>query len=181
MTPQNRTPQNRTSQNGTPQNGRARARIVVGLDDSSGGRAALRFALLDAARRGADVEVVAAFDPPDRWPAVYGGPTPGDAAWTVAELRQAVWSDTVRIADEVEAELVDILAEVPSLTITAAAGPAGDVLLRAAADADLLVVGHRGRGGLTSMLLGSVSLQAVLHAPCPVTVVRAAALPAATG
>jgi nucleotide-binding universal stress UspA family protein len=40
-------------------------------------------------------------------------------------------------------------------------------------DADLLVVGHRGRGGFGSAVLGSVGLQCVLHATVPVTVVRA--------
>ena len=42
---------------------------------------------------------------------------------------------------------------------------------RAADEADLLVVGHRGRGGLRSVALGSVGLGCVLHAPCPVLVV----------
>ena len=40
-----------------------------------------------------------------------------------------------------------------------------------AENAALLVVGHRGRGGLRSRLLGSVGLAVVLRAPCPVTVV----------
>ena len=48
------------------------------------------------------------------------------------------------------------------------------VLVEEAADADLLVVGHRGHGALGSTLLGSVGLRCVLHAPCPVTVVPGA-------
>jgi hypothetical protein len=51
-------------------------------------------------------------------------------------------------------------------------GHAAEVLLRASKGADLLVVGSRGHGGFASAMLGSVSLYCVLHAHCPVVVVR---------
>jgi nucleotide-binding universal stress UspA family protein len=51
-------------------------------------------------------------------------------------------------------------------------GPADAVLLHEAKDADLVVVGSRGRGGVTGMLLGSVSQHVVQHCPCPVVVVH---------
>ena len=57
-----------------------------------------------------------------------------------------------------------------------AAGPAANVLIDRSGEVDVLVLGHRGRGGFASMLLGSVSLQCVLHAQCPVIVVRPAAV-----
>jgi len=45
------------------------------------------------------------------------------------------------------------------------------VLLDTAKGADLLVVGSRGRGGFTGLLLGSVSHEVALHAPCPVVII----------
>ena len=51
-------------------------------------------------------------------------------------------------------------------------GHPAEALLRAARGADLLVVGSRGHGGFASALLGSVSMQCVLHAHCPVLVFR---------
>jgi nucleotide-binding universal stress UspA family protein len=51
-------------------------------------------------------------------------------------------------------------------------GNTAQVLLNAAADADLLVVGNHGHGGFARALLGSVSQHCVHHAPCPVLVVR---------
>jgi len=51
-------------------------------------------------------------------------------------------------------------------------GSAAAVLLEASRDADLLVVGNRGRGALAEVLLGSVSEHCVRHGLCPVVVVR---------
>ena len=67
------------------------------------------------------------------------------------------------------------LAVVP-VTIEATIGAPGPVLVDAARGADLLVLGHRGRGVMRSALLGSVGLYCVLHASCPVTIVRQAPL-----
>ena len=51
-------------------------------------------------------------------------------------------------------------------------GNAAEALLRTARGADLLVIGSRGHGGLASALIGSVSLNCVLHGRCPVVVLR---------
>ena len=48
--------------------------------------------------------------------------------------------------------------------VVAVPGPAAKALIEQAAGAEVLVVGHRGRGGFTSAVLGSVGLHCVLHA-----------------
>ncbi|GAB3350597.1 universal stress protein [Modestobacter lapidis] len=139
-------------------------RVVVGVDGSAGGRTALLFALHDAARRGVPVEAVGAYADPDRWMDLY---VLGDHA-----------ADQVGAAavDRVRGCVADVLPEgpqpPPQVHLRVEQGSAADALVRASHDADLLVVGSRGHGGFASMLLGSVSMQCVQHATCPVTVVH---------
>ena len=77
------------------------------------------------------------------------------------------------------AELEGALAEVfpdgtpGTVEVKIVEGDADEGLVREAAGADLLVVGSRGRSGIASVLLGSVSRHVVSHAPCPVVVVKA--------
>jgi nucleotide-binding universal stress UspA family protein len=75
------------------------------------------------------------------------------------------------MVDTVVRERGGALADVP-VEVRAVGGSPGHVLVEQSNGADLLVVGHRGRGGLGSTLLGSVGMQCVLHASVPVTVVR---------
>jgi nucleotide-binding universal stress UspA family protein len=145
-----------------------RGRVVVGVDGSAGSRAALVHALQDAARRGAAVDVVAAFEPPEYWVSLYGA-----LVIPIAEVREGVRRDTERFVQDVTYELAGRLAGMPPVTVHVVPGGAAAALLRAAEGADLLVVGSRGHGTVGSMLLGSVSLSCALHAPCPVTVVHA--------
>jgi nucleotide-binding universal stress UspA family protein len=146
----------------------AGARIVVGVDGSPGAQAALRFALADAARRGARLLVLAVAQMPEYWATAYGttAPLPLD------DILDGVRTMAQREVDALVAAHPDVAGRVP-ITVEARHGAPADVLMDQAAGADLLVVGHRGRGAFRSAVLGSVGLRCVLHATCPVTVVRA--------
>src|SRR4051794_34962992 len=137
-------------------------RIVIGIDGSEGSLVALRWALAEAALRDAEVQAVYA------WTVPYVGELSGMAIATIdrAQLEadaKAVLTDTVaRLhVDDVRAPLHELVAE----------GTPAQVLTQAARGADLLVVGSRGRGGFTGLLLGSVSQQVAHHAPCPVVII----------
>jgi nucleotide-binding universal stress UspA family protein len=148
-------------------------RIVVGMDGSPGGRAALAFALPDAARRGAAIDVVTAFDTDETVAALCGTAAVGPGT-SRDEIRDAVRTAAEGVVDEVSAELAGELGQPAPVTVTAVGGGAAQALLSAAEGADLLVVGSRGRGAFASTVLGSVSMQCVLQARCPVTVVHPA-------
>lgn len=135
-------------------------RIVVGVDGSESSKAALRWAIRQAKLTGVSVDAVTAW----RYPAGYG--------------LAALGEDAADFEDEAEKTLAGALADVSGLEPTVSIRPqvteglAATVLLRAASGADLLVMGSRGRGGFASTLLGSVSLNCVLHAHCPVLILR---------
>jgi nucleotide-binding universal stress UspA family protein len=152
-----------------------RHRIVVGVDDSPGARAALAYALMEAARRQADLQVVAAFAMDQVW--VGGAPIDvpdvatvrDDTRGRIEELIRQVRSDAVVTAVPGTADVVvDLVVEL---------GPAAPVLVERSRGADLVIVGSRGRGGLRSAFLGSVALHCVTHAACPVVVVHVGATP----
>lgn len=148
--------------------------VVVGVDDSPAGRAALRFALHEGVRRDARVDVVAAFRLPEYGWGVDGRAIAGTLDQAVPALHDAVREHAGRIVGEVLAEMADAVVSPPPVQVLAVGGSAGEALVHAARTADLLVVGSRGRGALASAMLGSVSLHCVLHARCPVTVVHPA-------
>ena len=138
--------------------------IVVGVDGSATSRAALRWAHAEAQARGDALRVVTVWRLPvtTTMPAFDALPVPED------------------IDDQTRDTLLTICAEegvtpdgpVP-VTLLITEGSASAALLQAAADADLLVVGARGHGGFTGLVLGSVSNQCVHHSPVPVVVVPA--------
>lgn len=144
----------------------AQGTIVVGVDGSDGSRAALEFALDEAARRGAAVRVVLAMPETDYWATAYG--MSPSLAEELSNGLEKVGRDMV---DDVVRGRGGASADIP-VEVHAVGGSPGHVLVEQSRDADLLVVGHRGRGGFRTALLGSVGLQCVVHAYVPVTVVR---------
>ena len=147
------------------------AKIIVGVDGSVGARRALSWAAAEARLRGAILQVVHAWMVPlidalpEPW--VIGsrsiGPSEEEVYAHLAAGARGVLDDAL---DEVKAVHADI--EIAGELTEARAASA---LIAAAGDADLLVVGSRGRGGFSGLLLGSVSTQCVHHAPCPVVVI----------
>jgi nucleotide-binding universal stress UspA family protein len=139
-------------------------RIVVGVDGSAASRAAFRWAVRQAELTGATVQAITAW----QYPVATGG-----YAWApVAVL------DSTDLQEAAEKTLADEISEVVGartdikLLPQAVEGNPAQVLLDAAAGAEVLVVGSRGHGGFASALLGSVSQHCVHHANCPVVIIR---------
>lgn len=140
--------------------------IVVGFDDSPASRKALSWAMHAAQGRGADVLLVHAAKtfPPvmaGHWTYVASpreiGIEAGQAVLQAGRLLAARLGPSVRISSELVEDL-----------------PAAGIL-RLLDDAAMVVVGSRGLGGFSELLIGSTSLKLATHAPCPVIVVRDAA------
>ena len=141
--------------------------IVVGVDQSEGARAALRFALEEARLRQATLRVVHA------WQFGYIG-APGFEG-----SLPAVGGDLAEFHEAAEAALDEtlrgVVADGVAIERRVDQGAAAAVLVEESRDADLLVVGSRGHGGFAQLLLGSVSQQCAQHAFCPVVIVRGTA------
>ena len=134
------------------------------MDGSASSLAALRWAVRQAELTGATVEAVIAW----RYPVlpVPVGPAPA-AVIDPAEFEKAAGKTVTDAIHAVAGPGSNVRV---SSQVTE--GNAAQVLIDAAAGADLLVVGSRGHGGFTEALLGSVSQHCVHHAPCPVVIVR---------
>jgi nucleotide-binding universal stress UspA family protein len=145
--------------------------IVVGVDGSECARTTFMFALEEAIRRAARVRVVTAFHPPRHWPVISEMASVMADPASHEELAEAVARTARQTVAEVIAE-VGRTAEAVPVEVRAVAGNPAKVLLDQAAGADLLVVGHRGLGGVASARIGSVGLQCVLDATCSLTIVR---------
>ncbi|MGY0490628.1 universal stress protein [Streptomyces sp. WG-D5] len=141
--------------------------VVVGVDASVESGAAVLWAAREAARRDAPLHLVHAWN----W---SPHPSPAEAEVT-GQRRRA--EELVRSAAQ-RAAAENPLTHPTSETLE---GPATTALLAAAEHAGVLVLGSRGLGALSGLLVGSVAAGVVGRAPCPVVLVRADTEPSADG
>lgn len=143
-------------------NGSEARRIVVGVDGSEGSKQALRWAARVAEMTGARIDAVTAWE----LTSLYG--------WGALAAIPALHSPQA----DIEKSLTETVDEVfgadrpANMRIKVLEGPVAKTLLTVSERALMLVVGSRGLGGFTGMLLGSVSAKVAEHATCPVLVVH---------
>jgi nucleotide-binding universal stress UspA family protein len=137
--------------------------ILVGVDGSGHSQRALEWAMNEAAIRHTPLTVLTVH------PAIvgyFGGvvTSPGDL-----ELTEKAQAAVKEEADKVLSSLDGPHPE--SVTVKAVHGFPVEELIDASKDADMIVLGSRGVGGFTRMLLGSTAGQVVQHAHCPVLII----------
>jgi nucleotide-binding universal stress UspA family protein len=144
--------------------------VIVGVDGSAGANAALLWAAAEARLRETRLRVIHA------WRFSYVEVAGYGWGGSVEVLPRTGMSDLHHAAegvlDQAAAHLASAGFDV-DLECEAVEGAPAEVLVRAAKEGDLLVVGSRGHGGFVGLLLGSVSQQCAHHAPCPVVIVHA--------
>lgn len=141
--------------------GLAQHGIVVGVDGSDQSTCALLWAAREAERRQAPLYVVTAYSVP-----VFAASSM-DAGYATVD------DDVIR--ESAQAVLDHSLAHLEGMSVDVRprieAGDAAGVLLDLSEEAELMVVGSRGRGGFVGRLLGSVSSALPAHAKCPTAVI----------
>jgi len=138
--------------------------IVVGIDGTPAADAALAFALEEAKLRNLPLRIVCAWEvPPLEYAGAAFAPTPD----LIIEAEHE--------ADAVLASAAERVGPNPGIHVETLAveGHPATVLLEQAADATLVVLGTRGRSGLTSLVLGSVSQAVAHHCKSPLVIVPA--------
>lgn len=165
--------------------------VVVGVDGSASSRAALDWALVQAARDRRPIHLVSALgvdyavgaallNSPERvqllGEASPGGPASGHLDDAEAMGDQPLDDELL----ELSRDRAKALAPGVPVTAELVPGRPGETLVRCSETASLVVTGARGRGSWRAAMLGSVSLQVAMHAHCPVVVVREPARPETT-
>jgi nucleotide-binding universal stress UspA family protein len=166
---------------GSPNSGRAMGEIVIGVDGSEPSHRALQWAMEEARLRDDVVVVVHAYERQRvRNPYASAYPyIPGDTFRVATDyerrMQEELDTHARQQADSVIQRALDEAgggAEGPVVKRLTVARDAARTLVEMSEHADLLVVGSRGHGGFTGLLLGSVSQHCAHHARCPVVVIR---------
>lgn len=141
--------------------------IVVGIDESAGSQRALEWALGEAKVRQLPVRLVHVSPPPQAYYpySMIDAEGLGEASKRAEKAGSEMLESTLAKAGGEPAGV--------KVELRARLGAPPHALIEEAQDATMLVVGSRGRGGFSGLLLGSVSQQVVHHAPCPVVVIPA--------
>ncbi|MCA1784005.1 MAG: universal stress protein [Intrasporangiaceae bacterium] len=157
-------------------------RIIVGVDGSESSENALRWALEEADLRQVErVSVVHAFRPPEvRNYSAYTDPfLDAGAMQRRTDTDRARREEDETHANQAAERLLErLLSDARTdpigadVELLALPNDPAKTLIDMSRDADLLVVGSRGRGGFKGLLLGSVSQQCLQHSRCPVVIVR---------
>jgi len=140
--------------------------IVVGVDGSHTSRAATDWAARDAALRGVPLTVVHVL------PSAEIGP------WVDIPISEDYLAERDRRAEQVVSDALHVAAEAVSDTRIIGvehrivSGPDVSALVDISKDAEMIVVGCRGLGGVERLLLGSVSSGLVHHSHCPVAIIH---------
>jgi nucleotide-binding universal stress UspA family protein len=137
--------------------------IIVGVDGSGHSQRALEWAMKEAALRNVPLTVLTVHE-------AIRGYYSGVAAFPDDSIR----TEEARTAAQTETDKVLAGLDGPrpeSVTVKAVHGFPVEELINAGKDADMLVLGSRGAGGFTRLMMGSVAGQVVQHAYCPVLVV----------
>ncbi|AZA12503.1 universal stress protein [Corynebacterium choanae] len=141
----------------------ANATIVCAVDGSQAATAAVRWAANAAAKRGDVLRLAASYTMPQF---LYAeGMVPPQ------ELFDELQTETMEHIAQARAVAQEVAPEI-KIGHTVAEGSPIDMLLEMSKDVAMIVMGSRGLGGLTGMVMGSVSAAVVSHAHCPVVVVR---------
>ncbi len=139
-------------------------RIAVGTDGSADSSAALDYSFEQADLRGAELRVVSALGLPQGWPSHLLRPLPEDDG-EVTGRRQ--------LLEEQVAPLREEHPGVKTVLVVHRSDPLAALTI-ASHQADLLVLGARGRGGFPGLVLGSTAHHMLHYASCPMAVLRAA-------
>ncbi|MGZ4660926.1 MAG: universal stress protein [Arthrobacter sp.] len=137
--------------------------VVVGVDGSEESLQAVAFAAAEADRAGDELTAVLAFRRPARW--VQSGMPSSGLAEVIDEEDRIVLSESVAGLGDKYPDLV------VHQRLEKDMDPA-KALVDAAANARMLVIGSRGRGGFSRLVLGSTAHAVLMRVPCPTVVTR---------